>query len=193
MNLNKLFNNQVRCRHLDSEGRDIGGFVAKNTLTHRMSDIIMNALLQSGPSQINWLYARFGDSGANPGNLAPLNNDLTNTQRADFLASTDGIRGGLWVPLLFAPQQSSSNSLLYNGNTATFSVRIPYNIASAQVSPSANFNATTSYIYALGLAVAMSVTDRTQDVIVSALESFTPFPIPSGGQESIDYPLELDI
>lgn len=158
-------------------------------MTYASAGIFVNALLRSGPAQVTHLYARFGDSGANPGTLIP--SDLRKVVRGDFISSSDGIRGGLWVPLLSSPQQDTSDISLYAGNVASFFFRIPYNIDVSQVSPSNNFNVATSYIYALGLAVAQSSGDRSQDVIVSVLQNFTPFQVPSGGQEEINYPLTI--
>lgn len=164
-------------------------------LTHAWSTVAINALLRSGSSQIGWLYARFGDSGANPAYLSPAANpsDLGTTVASDFLhaAPGDNVRGGLWVPILAAPSQSSSNPNLYTGNQATFSFRIPGNIPAAQISPAANFNPATSYIYALGLAVPVVAGDRTQDIIVALQQNFTIFQVPANGQEAVDYPLQI--
>ena len=187
IDLNRMCRTRVRIRLLDARGRCVRQILTKNSLTYAASDVLMTALLRSGPSQITHLYARFGTSGT-PGNLIP--SDLRTVVRGDFIAPTTGDNGGLWVPVLSAPAQDSSNSLLYSANQATMFFRIPYNLDVSQISPAGNFNASTSKFYALGLAVAKSSTDRTQDVIISALQdpgSFTNFPIPTSGQMAIDY------
>jgi hypothetical protein len=109
----------------------------------------------------------------------------------------------MWVPVLSAPAQDTSDGTRYNGNQATFFFRIPYNISTSQISPSGNFNVDTSYIYALGLAVAFNTGDRTQDKIFSAMQAygydpdntnlgnFTAFQIPPGGQTAIDYTVPI--
>ncbi len=191
MDLNALFHNEVRLRGYDRHGGLVHDVRAKNQMTFAWAGVVISALLRSGPSQVTHLYARFGDSGANPGTLSPANNDLRYTVRGDFLASSDGVRGGLWVPLQAPPQQSSDDSGLYVGNIADYPFWISGNIPTSQVSPSNNFNAASSYIYALGLAVAVSTLDRTQDLIVGVLQSFDPFQVPSGGQELVNYPLKL--
>lgn len=193
MNLNSLFHNEVRLRVLDSAGRCRREQMVKNTLTHAAADVMINALLRTGPSVITHLYARFGDNGANPGNLNPAGDDLLNTVRGDFVASSDGIRGGLWVPTLTSPSQTSTDSDVYQGNLATFFFRVPYNIPANQVSPTGNFLPGTSYIYAVGLAVAVSSGDRTQDLIISTLTYDTPFPVPPGGQLAWDYPFKIEV
>jgi hypothetical protein len=85
---------------------------------------------------------------------------------------------------------------------ATFYFRIPYNISNDQVDPD-NFDVTTSYIYALGLAVARNSADRSQDIIISLLQAygwnsgdlaqgyFTKFKVAAGGQTAVDYVVEL--
>jgi hypothetical protein len=175
-------------------------------LTFAAGNVFMNALLRSGPSQVTHLYARFGDSGANPGFLSPPDNDLRNCTRTTFIETDPGdtVRGGLWVPVLSAPAQSSTDSEIYTGNQATFFFRIPFNLPTSQQSPS-NFDVATSYIYALGLAVATNPSDRSQDVIMAVMQatgfdpddllvgSFTPFQIPPSGQESIDFSLPFTV
>lgn len=193
MRINKIFHNRVTIRSMDGRGRIVAEQIAKNTHTYAMADVIINALLRSGPSVVTHLYCRFGDSGSNPGNLNPEGGELINTTRADFVASSDGIRGGLWVPALTSAIQESTDSVLYAGNQATYLFRIPYNIPANQVSPADNFMAGDSYIYAMGLGVAVAGGDRTQDLIVTVLNSFTPFPVTPGGQVGIDYPLTMEL
>lgn len=190
----KLINiGDIVIRELDAAGKELTLQITHNSLTNGAMGIFLTSLLRSGPSLITHLYARFGDSGANPGTLNPPNSDLKQTTRSTFVTIADGdtVRGALWVPLLATPIQESSDPSLYNGNKATYSFRIPYNISASQISPTSNFNVATSYIYALGLAVALSSTDRTQDLIMSVTQDFTPFQIPPGGQRAVDYPLVL--
>lgn len=212
--MNLLAQSRVVIRGLDRHGREISRQVSRNTLTYAMADILMNAFLRSGPSQVTHLYARFGDSSANPGWLNPPNIDLKATTRSTFVtvAPGDTVRGGLWVPVMSAPAQDTTDVTTYGGNEATFFFRIPANIpqdgANPQVEP-ANFvadgSSSQSYIYALGLAVAQNIQNRTQDTIISVLEAvgwnvaapfsgsdgsigdFAAFPIPAGGQMAVDY------
>lgn len=179
------FENNVKLTSLDRDGRILSEETAKNQLTYAAATALINGVLQSGPSQVSWLYARFGP--ATP-TAYLTNSDLRTVTRNDFIAPASNA-GGLWVPLMSPPAQSSSQIGTYIGNVANYQFRIPYNPTSAQVSPYDNFNVSTSYIYALGIAVAPSVTDRTQDIIVAFLQgTFAPFPIPPGGQEAIGYP-----
>ena len=195
MNLNALFNNRIRIRAIDAEGHCKSEFVVKNTLTFAASDVMINALLRSGPSQVTHLYARYGDQGSNTAWIAPFGGDLRTTTRDDFIMTSgvDPVRGGLWVPILSAPAKDSTDTDLYSGNRATFFFRIPANISTDQMSP-AHFNAVSSGIYSLGLGVAASLTDRTQDLIISVLqiseEDRAKAIVPVGGQLAIDYPLE---
>ena len=196
--LNKLVRPTITLRHLDASGHELGRQVCTNSLTYAAMDVLMNALLRSGPSQVTHLYARFGDSGANPGYLAPPSSDIRQTSRQTFLQSSDSVRGGLWVPVLSAPIQDTSDPSHYTGNRATFFFRIPANIDADQVSPAGNFVPATSWIYAMGLAVAYNTSDRQQDKIISVMQAygydtdpslgqFTKFQVPSGGQTAIDY------
>lgn len=199
---------QIVIRSLDAQGHEVSRQTAKNTVTYGAADIYANALLKSGPSQVTHLYARFGGQSANQGWLVPPNNDIWAVTRDSFtsVGLGDTVRGGLWVPILAAPAQNSTDLSKYQGNQATFYFRIPYNINTVtQTSPVGNFkangDANDSYIYALGLAVARSSTDRTQDVIISVLQAFgydseaptvgdfSAFSIVAGGQQAIDYPL----
>lgn len=201
--IDELIKPTITIRQLDAQGREISRQVAHNSLTFAAADIFTNALLKSAPSQITHLYARFGDSGANPGYLAPEDSDIRTTTRSTFITSTDVIRGGLWVPVLSAPVQDSSDGEVYLGNRSTFFFRIPYNIEVTQTSPQTNFNVESSYIYALGLAVAFNSGDRAQDKIFSAMQAygynpedealgnFTVFQIPNGGQTAIDYTIPI--
>lgn len=188
----------ITIRQLDAGGKEVSRQVVTNSLTYAALDVFMNALLRSGPSQVTHLYARFGDGGANPGYLAPPGNDIRATSRQTFIQSTDSVRGGLWVPVLSAPIQDTTDPARYVGNRATFFFRIPANIPADQVSPSPNFNPATSYIYALGLAVAYNTSDRQFDKIISVMQAygynvnptlgnFTKFLVPAGGQTAIDY------
>jgi hypothetical protein len=201
--LNKILKPVITIRQLDAAGKEISRQVCGNSMTYAAGDMMVNALLNSGPFKISHLYARFGDETENPGFLAPPSDDIRASVRDTFLHVNDGdvVRGGLWVPLQAAPIKDLTDATKYSGNQATFFFRIPYNISTTQISPSSNFNVSTSYIYALGLAVASSSSDRTQDRIVSVLQAvgfddevpdagdFAKFLIPSGGQSAIDYSL----
>ena len=194
----KLVLPKIRIRIYDHNGVEVDSQIGKNKLTYSALDVFMNAWLQSGPSQVTHLYVRFGDSGANPGFLSPTGGDLRATNRGDFIASNDSIRGGMWVPILSAPTQSTSDPARYIGNKATFFFRIPSNISQDQMSPVGNFNPATSYIYSMGLAVAFNTGDRQFDKIVSTMQAygfdadpdlgdFEKFKVPPGGQISLDY------
>lgn len=192
----------ITLRHLDAHGKELRRDVITNTMTYAAMDILMDALLRSGPASVTHLYARFGDSGANPGYLVPPSGDLKMTNRNTFVQSSDSVRGGLWVPILNAPIKSSSNPSLYRGNQGTFYFRIPYTLSTEFIDPAENFNPATSYIYAIGLAVAMTTSDRSQDVIITVKQAsgqagvlpageFAPFPLVAGGQTAVDYMFPL--
>ena len=204
--LNKILKPVITIRQLDANGKEINRQVCENSMTYAAGDVMVNALLASGPFKVSHLYARFGDETENQGFLAPPGEDIRASIRDTFLSVSEGdvIRGGLWVPLQAAPTKELTDSTKYSGNKATFFFRIPYNIATTQISPSSNFNVATSYIYALGLAVATSSSDRAQDRIISVLQAvgfdelepeegdFSKFLIPSGGQSAIDYSLPFE-
>jgi hypothetical protein len=204
ISLRKMVKSHVHLRAYDPFNKLVWEQHCSNTLTYAAANIFMSALLRSGPSQVTHLYARFGDSGANPAFLVAPNSDLKQSSRSTFIQSSNGAIGGLWVPILSAPAQNTTNNALYSGNSSTFFFRIPYNIASTQTSP-ANFAAVTSYIYAIGLCVAKVMSDRTQDVIISVAQAkgwnsgdladgyFTKFPVPSGGQIAIDYSWDFNL
>jgi hypothetical protein len=187
--LQQLWRPRLTLRALDAAGRLQWQQTATNTATYAFADMLMTAWLRSGPSSVTYLYARFGDSGANPGVLAPTGQDLRNTTRTNFVAAPGDslVLGGLWVPLLAAPSQASSDLDHYAANSTTFYFRIPASLSTAQIDPAANFDVATSYIYALGLAISPNTSDRSQDVIVTATEDFDPFLIPTGGQMAVDY------
>lgn len=207
LNLKELLKTRIRVRCFDSNGVQVAERVMENTPTLAFADTMMTALLRSGSSQITHLYARFGDSGANPGYLAPSGGDLENTVRSDFLYSPGGdtVRGGLWVPLLSSPVQTSSDETVYVKNQGIFLFRIPATISADSISPSANFDVSTSWIYGLGLAVAQDTSDREQDQIVTAMHAFgydlgspslgnfSKFQIPAGGQVSVDYTMAFQV
>lgn len=194
INLKPLVKSVITIRALDAAGREISRQTTHNDLTNAAMGVLMTALLRSGPSQITHLYARFGaNQGTSPAPLAPVSGDLKKVNRLDFLQSSNAYNGGLWVPVLSAPLQESSDVSLYVGNQATFFFRIPYNISAAQISPSANFSVANSYVYALGLGVAVNSVDRTQDIIISQLQDFAIFQIPSGGQMAIDYTVKFEL
>lgn len=193
---------RVHLRHYDRAGVLRGEERFHNAYTYAGWDIFMSALLGSGANKVTHLYARFGDSGANPAYLSPPSGDLKKTNRSTFLQSSDGIRGGLWVPVLSAPRQEPTDATLYVGNRATFFFRIPFDISNTQVDPD-NFSVSTSFIYALGLGVARNASDRNQDVIASYIQAvgwdsgnpgdgeFTKFQVINGGQSTVDYVIEL--
>lgn len=169
--------------------------VAKNTLTHKAGDIIANALSRNGPYQISHLYLRFNG----PLTLSALaRSDLRDVAREDFLAVAT-ISGGFYVPLLTAPAVSSSNTDLYTGNKLTYYFRIPSGVNAADngLTNAAGFNINTSRISAMGLAVAKVASDRSQDIIFSAIQgaasggSFNMFQLVDNGQKAIDYPVTI--
>ena len=182
------FTNRVRIYGVDEHGnaREQIGF---NTLTYAAADVLIRAMLQSGPARVTHLYAQHGGST----NTAPITlpGDPSAT-RNNFVATANTYdNGGLWVPLLAAPAVSASDPTTYAGNLCTFYFRIPGNVPSTQYT--GNYVAGTSKIYGIGLAVAVNANDRTQDQIISAYNSFTPFPIASNAQESVDYPFQITI
>jgi hypothetical protein len=179
------FKNVVRIH-----GTDLLGKVREqnivNTNTYAYADVLIAALLQSGPSRVTHLYAQYGPSGTPPS----LPSDLRLADRDSFVTTgTDS--GGIWVPILAAPSVDASDATLYNGNQATFYFRVPGTLQASQVT--GTFQPGSSYIYALGLAVATNANDRNGDIIVSILNTFTPFVIPANGQEAVDYPLQITL
>jgi hypothetical protein len=177
------FNNVVRIKGTGSNGQPREQ-VVKNSMTYAAADALISAIVQSGSARPTQLYAQYAPSGVTPA----LPSDVRMTTRDNFV-QTGTNSGGLWVPLLAAPAVSATDATLYDGNQATFYFRIPGTPQSTQYT--GNFQPGISYIYALGLAVATSANDRTGDIIISVLNSFTPFVIPSNGQESVDYPLQI--
>ncbi len=185
---------EIRIRNLDAEGNLVSEILTHNDFTNLAADVLATAMLRSGPSNVTWLYARYGGNtgSGQEGIIVPTDNDLKKTVRSDFIAA-GGPKGGLWVPLLATPVQVSSDTSLYAGNRITYMFRIPFNISSGQTA-GASFDPSTSYIGALGLAVSPNFdNDRTQDLIFSVLQyanfspSPAPFLVPSGGQSAIDY------
>jgi hypothetical protein len=196
MDFNDIVNNVVRVSAIDKDGLTLHSFLTRNTLTYAAGGVLINAVLRSGPSQVSWLYARFGNNTGSPasGALVLPTGGIKAVTRTQFVQSLSNDQGALWVPVLGAVAVSTSNSALYSGNVATFSFRIPSNINQSlpsQTSPVGKFNPDSSYIMALGLAVAVNLSDRTQDVIITALNAITPQLIPSGGQLGIDYPFQI--
>lgn len=203
IDLNRWVKTRIRIRTWDSENRLVKEQFATNQLTYAAAGVLATALIRSGPSQVTWLYGRFGNT---PSYLAPTDGDLASTERADFIEGSyeDG-RGGLWVPILSAPVQETDDVTLYNGNKLTFLFRIPASLSSSQISPAAAFSVTDSRIYALGLAISPNAADRTQDVIISVLQatgfdedepsdgSFEPIEIPNNGQASVDYEMSFKL
>lgn len=181
--------NPIRLRILDAAGVVVSENIIFNTLTYAAADIMIAALLRSGPAQVTHLYAQHGGQNAD-GTPSPLPDDLREVTRGD-LVDSNGDRGGLWIPILAAPAVSSSDTQLYNGNQGTFYFRIPGTVPAAQVI--GNFVAGTSKITALALAVAVNINDRSQDIIISVTNNFTPFQIVPNGQLAVDYPFLVTI
>lgn len=193
MNFNDIVHNVVRFSVWDKDGQLVKSFSAENTLTYAAGGVLINALLRSGPSQITYLYARYGNNQGSPpsGTLILPTGGVKAVTVANFTQSASLDQGALWVPVLGTPVISSSNTALYAGNVATFSFRIPANISTASMSPIGSFNASTAYIMAIGLAVQVNPQDRTQDILISVEDSFSPEQVPSGGQLGIDYPFVI--
>lgn len=192
VDLNALERNNIRISVKDSFGRSIHEQRLTNWYTFAAAGVFMNGILRSGPSQVTHLYGRFGDSGANPGHLAPKNSDQRYTTRNDFIKSNNNVHGGFWVPLLATPSQTTSDRSLYDGNEAHFFFRIPGDLDDSQIDPADNWDPSTSYVYELGLAVAMNIHDRSQDVIIAVMDNVKKFQVPSGSQMTIDYKLQLE-
>lgn len=192
---------RIVVRQLDAAGRELSRFSATNDLTNAAPGILMTALLRSGPSSVTHLYCRYGGAfeSGDEGYLTPSGNDIKKTVRNDFVKAVDGstTQGGLWVPLLAVPVQVTSDTTKYSNNQATFLFRIPFDPTSEQQA-GATFNPATSYISALGLAVAPNYeNDRTQDLMFTALQFETfathePFLVPAGGQTAVDYTVQLN-
>jgi hypothetical protein len=210
IDINVLVRPWIRLRGIDRNGREVSRQLCRNTLTYAAADVFMNAFLRSGPSQVTHLYARFGGESASQGWLNPPDNDIKATTRDTFLqvADLESVRGALWVPVLSAPAQSTSDQSRFTGNQATFYFRIPANLSTDQQDPD-NFKAegmgSDSFIFGLGLAVAKNISDRSQDVIISVLQAvgwdggnplsgdFNKFLVPAGGQMAVDYTVPFDV
>jgi len=193
MDFNDIVNNVVRFTIYDRDGNVQETFSAKNTLTYAAGGVLINALLRSGPSQVSWLYARYGNNTGSPasGALVLPTGGIKAVTRTQFIQASSSDQGGLWVPVLGAPSISTSNSALYSGNAATYSFRIPANIVNSQTSPYGSFDSSSAYIMAAGLGVAANLTDRTQDIIIGVLNNITPRQVPSGGQLGVDYTFQI--
>jgi len=194
MKLSLRLSTHIRIRNFDATGNLVREIQTHNDFTNAAADIIATALLRSGPSAVTFLYARYGGAlnSGNEGIIVPADNDIKKTVRGDFVAA-GGPRGGLWVPLLATPIQSSSDTTIYVGNRVTYMFRIPSNISVSQTE-GATFDASTSYIAALGLAVSPNFNNnRAEDLIMTVLQypDFTPTPepflVPMSGQSAIDY------
>lgn len=188
------FTNAVRLVGIAADGsrRIRVGF---NTLTFAAADVMIAALLQSGPSKVTYLYAQHGGSSTDP-DFPPvvLPSDLRETTQADLTATESTYNsGGLWIPLLAAPAADTTDTTSYTGNVATYYFRIPGTPAAG--SYTGVFVPGTSRIYSLGLGVTVNTNDRSQDKIISVLagDSFTPFIIAANGQEAVDYPMQITI
>lgn len=163
--------------------------VAANTLTYRAADVLTQAMARNGPFQITHLYLRFEGDAA-----APLRSDgdLRSAVRDDFLETGTG-RGGFFVPLLTVPSVDSSDTDDYEGNRLTYYARIPSNVTEEANGLTGNLIVSSSKISAMGLAVAAKSTDRTKDIIFSAMQgagsggSFVPFLLIDNGQKFVDY------
>lgn len=189
---------EIKIRLLDANGICRRTIVAHNDFTNAAADVFVTALLRSGPSSVTYLYARYGGAygSGQEGIIVPADGDIKKTVRANFVEGTSP-KGGLWVPLLATPIQSSSDAELFTGNRVTYMFRIPANISASQTEGTA-FNSATSYIGAMGLAVSPNFDNvRSEDNIITALQytAFAPTPqpflIPSGGQSAIDYTVNL--
>lgn len=170
--------------------------VARNTLTYKAGDLIVNALTRNGPFQITHLYLRYNGESA----VSPLDvSDLKATTRAEFLATSSG-NGGFFVPLLAAPAVDSSDESFYAGNRLTFYFRVPHTVNVEDNGLTGTFSVEDSWISAMGLAVSVNNTDRTQDLIFSAIQgglpegdgTFDMFQIPTNGQKAVTYPFAID-
>lgn len=205
-NMANLIRPEITIRQLDAAGREVSCQVGTNHLTYAAMNNLMNAWLRSGPSQVTHIYARFGDDADSPGYLAPPGNDIRAVTREHFLNSEDSVRGGLWVPILAAPVQDTTDAGRYVGNRATFFFQIPGNLSADNISPAGNFNLETSWIHAVGLAVAHNTSNRQYDQIVTVMQAygyddgspslgdFAPFQLIEGGQTTFSYqiPLKFD-
>lgn len=193
MCFNDIVENIVRFSIEDKDGRVLKTFSAGNNLTYAAGTVLINALLRSGPSQIGYLYARYGNNQGSPpsGTLILPTGGIKAVTRANFIQSSGPDQGALWVPVLGAPLVTTSNSAYYSNNVATFSFRIPANLSTAAMSPIGSFNAATAYITAVGLAVPVSTSDRTQDIIISVLDDYALQQVPAGGQMGVDYPFKI--
>jgi hypothetical protein len=198
MHLGLKLSTEITIRQLDAQGKCLRTIVGHNDFTNAASDIFATALLRSGPSSVAFLYARYGGAllSGQEGIIVPADNDIKKTVRGDFVAS-GGPKGGLWVPLLATPIQSSSDTTIYVGNRITYMFRIPSNISVSQTE-GATFDASTSYIAALGLAVSPNFNNsRADDIIMTVLQypDFTPTPepflVPMSGQSAIDYTINI--
>jgi len=186
-----VFENAVRIKGTKPDG-STRNILAHNTLTYAAADVMIAAMLQSGPSKVTYLYAQHGGST----NTAPITlpSNLSTTTQSNFTSTIPGYdNGGLWVPLLTAPAVDSSDLTAYLGNLVTYFFRIPGTLPTSQFT--GHFTPGVSQIYTLGLGVTVNTNDRTQDKIISVLASApgTPFVIAANGQEAVDYPMQITI
>lgn len=170
---------------------------ARNSFTYASGEVLANALTRSGAFQVTHLYARY--NGPDTVDLSLLNAEggIKATTRSEFMATASG-NGGFYVPLLAPPARDTSDSLLYGLNRLTYYFRIP-TVTEEDHGLTGTFDMVNSRVSALGLAVAVDASDRTQDIIISVLQggnsgggyAFTMFPLVSGGQKFVDYPVSI--
>ena len=198
LHLGLKLSTEIKIRQLDETGTCLRTIIGHNDFTNAAADIFATSLLRSGPSSVTFLYARYGGAlmSGNEGIIVPPDGDIKKTVRSNFV-SNGGPKGGLWVPLLATPIQTSSDTNLFVGNRVTYMFRIPFNISVSQTE-GASFSAATSWIAALGLAVSPNFdNDRSQDQIMTVLQypDFTPTPapflVPMSGQSAIDYTINI--
>ena len=183
-----------------------------NHLTDAAMDVLLNALLSSGNFRVTHLYARFGLNSAE-GILPVTANQLNRVNRSNFVTDSGASSGALWVPILAAPAQSSTDPSRFQGNQATFFFRIPGQPTVDQTAPNdltgeesvSRYQPGSSLIFATGLGVSRDSTDRTQDRIISVSLAtvsevpeeegetrFEAFLVPANGQVSLDYEFKLE-
>jgi len=182
--LKKLVSTEITIKTLDSNGNEISEKKFQNQFIKEGATVLSRLMVDPSAPRPSHIYARFSSdlSNASDGTnftIAPL--DVTYSDFVTANSNTGCLRSRIFSTAKLEP----------NGDVVDSKITFFFRVTSDN-ELEGTFFPESSKIYYLGLAAARTVSDPSQDLMMSLLLA-DGLEIPTNGQLAIDYTLKLGV
>ncbi len=179
-----LVSTEIKIKTLDENGNVVSENTLENQIIKEGVGVIGKLLVDPSAPRPSHIYARFATDEPTASSGTNFTLSASDVTYSDFNVATAS--AGCLRSKIFSTSKLENNDDIANGKI-TFFFRLTGNNELL-----GTFSPESSKIYYLGLAASKTISDPSQDLIVSLL-SADGLEIPTGGQLAIDYTLKFTV